>query len=289
MNRSIAIPERVTVKTGNGGLPYLDLRCKGAEAHVYLHGAHVLHYQPAGHAPVLWHSQKSYFEANKPIRGGIPVCWPWFGAHPDGPPRPAHGIGRLAEWEPVASSASAQATSVTLRFPTSPAISASADLTVVLGDDLAVTLTTTNTGDAVIPLSEALHSYFAVSDIRGVSVTGLDGMQYIDALPAGRPVLTQAGAVTFTAETDRLYINTDHACTILDPGKKRRIRIGKEGSLSTVVWNPWIDKAARMTDYGDNEYPEMVCVETANCGPNAIELAPGQTHAITARIGVTAW
>ena len=288
MDQKISIPERVTAKTGKGGLRYLELLCNGAEAHVYLHGAHVLHYQPAGQAPVLWHSQKSWFEANKPIRGGIPVCWPWFGPHPSDTTQPAHGFVRLAEWEPVASSATPKATTLTLRYPGSKEVKATVELTVILADSLTVTLTTTNTGTMPIPLSEALHTYFAVSDIRTISVTDLEGQQYIDALSAGRPVRTQTGSITFAEETEQVYINTDSECTILDPGMKRRILVSKEGSRSTVVWNPWIAKAARLPDYGDDECPEMVCVETANCGPNTLNLAPGQTHAITARIRVAA-
>jgi D-hexose-6-phosphate mutarotase len=288
MSRKIVIPERVTVKAGNGGLTCVELRCNGAEAHVYLHGAHILHYQPAGQAPVLWCSRKSYFAANKPIRGGIPICWPWFGAHPSDTTRPAHGAARMVEWEPVASGATAESTTLTLRFPEAKEFAASAELTVVLADSLTATLTTTNLDDTPMMLSEALHTYFSVSDIRTVSVDGLSGQKYIDTLPAERPILTQAGPILFTEETDRIYINSARECAILDPGLKRRILIGKEGSLSTVVWNPWIAKAARMPDYGDDEYPEMVCVETANCGPNTLSLAPGQTHAITTRIRVAA-
>lgn len=288
MDVDIAIPDCLAIRTGRGGLRYLDLRCNGAEAHVYLHGAHVLHYQPDGQAPVLWHSRESLFETNKPIRGGIPVCWPWFGAHAADSTLPAHGYARLSEWVPVASSASATATTVTLRFPASQGRSAIAELTVVLGPALEVTLATTNTGTSAMPLSEALHSYFAVSDIRSVSVTGLDQECYIDTLQAGRPTLKQEGTVTFGAETDRIYIDTSRECVIADPGLHRRIRIGKQGSLSTVVWNPWIAKAARMPDFGDDEYPEMVCVETANCGPNAFSLAPGETHAMSTRISVDA-
>jgi len=288
MDQKISIPERVTVKTGKGGLRYIELLCNGAEAHVYLHGAHVLHYQPAGQAPVLWTSQKSYFEANKPIRGGIPVCWPWFGAHPSDTTRPAHGSVRLVEWKPVASSATANATTLTLRCPDSREIQATVELTVVLADSLTVTLTTTNTGTSPMSFSEALHTYFAVSDIRTVSIIGLDGQQYIDAVPAERVNRTQTGPITFTEETDRIYTNNASECTILDPGMKRRILVSKEGSRSTVVWNPWIAKAARLPDYGDDEYPEMVCVETANCGPNTLNLASGQTHAITAHIRIAA-
>jgi D-hexose-6-phosphate mutarotase len=288
MDNNIAIPERVTIKTGNGGLRYLDLRFNGAEAHVYLHGAHVLHYQPAGQQPVLWHSKESYFEANKPIRGGIPVCWPWFGAHASDATRPMHGFARLAEWTPVESGATATATTVTLRLPASQGVNAIAELTVILDTSLAVTLTSINTGDAAIPLSEALHSYFAVRDIRSASVTGLAGQPYIDKLPAERPILTQTGPVTFTAETDRVYTDSSLECVIIDPVMRRRIRISKQNSLSTVIWNPWITKAARMPDFGDNEYTEMLCVETANCDINAFTLPAGKTHAMTTRISVDA-
>ena len=281
---TITIPERITLKTGHGGLSYFELRCSGAEAHVYLHGAHVLHYQPAGQAPVLWQSRKSFFEPGKPIRGGIPVCWPWFGAHPESGGRPIHGLARITGWTPTASSATADATSLTLQMPALPGIQAAAELTVVLADDLQVSLTTTNAGSEPLTLSEALHSYFAVCDIRNVSVHGLEGEQYIDTLPASLPVLTQRGPITFTEETDRIYINTSRECSIHDPAMKRRIRISKSGSQSTVVWNPWIDKSIRMPDFGDNEYTEMVCIETANCGPNTLSLPPGGRHTITTRI-----
>jgi D-hexose-6-phosphate mutarotase len=289
MDQKVLIPERVTVKTGKGGLRYLELRCNGAEAHVYLHGAHVLHYQPAGHAPVLWQSQKSWFEAKKPIRGGIPVCWPWFGPHPSDTNQPVHGFVRLEEWEPVASGATPKATTLTLRYPDSEKVQASAELTVVLtADSLMLTLTTTNTGTEHMPLSKAFHTYFAISDVRNISVTGLEGDQYIDMMQPGQPVLTQTGAITFDRQVEHRYIHTPRTCDIVDPGMKRRIVIEKQGSQSTVVWNPWIEKAAAMPDYGDDEYPEMVCVETANCGPNTINLAPNQTHAITTHIRVAA-
>ncbi len=288
MDQKILIPERVTVKTGKGGLRYFELLCNGAEAHVYLHGAHVLHYKPAGQSPVLWHSQKSYFEANKPIRGGIPVCWPWFGPHPSDTTQPVHGFVRLAEWEPVASSATAKETTLTLRYPDLEKIPAAVELTVVLADSLTVTLTTINTGAAPMPLSEAFHTYFAISDIRNVSVTGLEGDQYIDMMQPGQPVATQTGAITFDRQVERRYIHTPRICAVVDPGMKRRIVIEKQGGQSTVVWNPWIEKAAAMPDYGDDEYPEMVCVETANCGPNTLNLDPGKTHAVTARIRVAA-
>lgn len=284
MNPEILIADRVTLKTGNGGLRYLELKCNGAEAQVYLHGAHVLHYQPAGQAPVLWYSSQSQFKENTPIRGGIPICWPWFGPHPSDSTLPLHGFARLVEWEPVSSSASAEETGITLRYPGKQGIEASLELTVSLSDSLKVTLTTVNLGSAPMPLSDALHNYFGISDISNITITGLEDTQYADCTKAERPTLTQTGSIAFTGETNRIYVDTNSECIITDPGMKRRIRIAKDGSRSTVVWNPWKERALTIPDLGDDEYPLMVCVETANCGPNTLSLAPGQTHAITTDI-----
>ena len=276
--------DRIAMKKGKGGMRYLELRRNGAMAHLYLHGAHVLHYQPAGQEPVLWHSKESWFEPGKPIRGGIPVCWPWFGAHPQDPERPPHGIARLTEWDPVSSFATPSVTAATLRFPASGFPDASLQLTVELGDRLSVRLTTTNTSDSDLRFTEALHSYFSIRDIRTVTIDGLDGQHYIDQLVPTGALHRQAGPISFSGETDRIYTNTPHGCTVMDAAQKRRIEIHKENSRSTVVWNPWKDKAARMPDFGNDEFTGMVCVETANCGPDSVTLPPGQAHTLCLQI-----
>lgn len=130
------------------------------------------------------------------------------------------------------------------------------------------------------------HLYFAIDVIKAVTVIGLEGQRYINQLRAGEPLQTQTGPVSFSAETDRIYTNTGHDCTIIDSVHKRNIHISKENSLSTVVWNPWIDKSIRMPDFGSHEYLEMVCVETANCSPNPVILSPGKTHALRLDIQV---
>jgi D-hexose-6-phosphate mutarotase len=278
----------INEKAGHGGLPYLELCHKGAVAHVYLHGAHVLHYQPDGEKPVLWHSQKSAFEDGKPIRGGVPVCWPWFGAHPSDGSMAFHGPVRLSAWTLEDSAITDKAASITLHCLTAEEFGISLSMTVELGSALTLTLNAKNTGNSIFPLTEALHSYFSVSDISNISVSGLEDVYYIDKVPEGFPVVKQAGEVTFSAETNRIYFDTLGECIIHDSAWNRRIRISKNGSRSTVVWNPWAERAATMPDFGDNEYPEMVCVETANCGPNSIELAPGEEHAIQTQIEVMA-
>ncbi len=286
MMEALVIADRIRLKTGQGGRPYLDLRFNGAEAHLYLHGGHVLHYQPAGQSPVLWQSEKSWFEPGKPIRGGIPICWPWFGPHPDDPKQPAHGVARLIEWEPVRSAATAEATSVTLKLPASAYPDASLQLTVELSHQLSVTLTTTNTSDKELHFAEALHTYFAIQDIHAVTITGLEGQRYIDKLAADKSLQTQNGPISFSAETDRVYTRTPHTCTLIDHALKRTVIISKENSLSTVVWNPWIEKSIRMPDFGDDEYLGMVCIEAANCGSDPITLAPDKTHAMKLQISV---
>ncbi len=286
ISEEVIISDRITLKNGSGDLRYFELRFNGAEAHLYLHGAHVLHYQPAGQAPVLWHSQASAFDSKKPIRGGIPVCWPWFGAHPNDPEQPAHGIARLTEWEPVNYSATEAATTVTLRLPAHCYPNASLQLSLELSEQLSVTLTTVNTGDTDLRFTEALHSYFAIQDIPAVTVTGLEEQHYINQLAPDASLHTQTGPISFAEETDRIYTDTAHDCTIIDPPLHRSIHISKKNSLSTVVWNPWIDKSKRMPDFGDSEYLEMICVESANCGPNLITLAPGKTHALQLNIHV---
>ena len=211
-----------------------------------------MHYQPAGQRPILWQSKESWFEPGKPIRGGIPVCWPWFGAHPTDPDQPSHGFVRLTEWEPVSSSATEEATIVILQFPVSkcpPGISL--QLKVKLSEQLSVSLTTTNNSGIDFKFTEALHSYFSIADIHKVTVSGLEGRHYIDSLSPGLSHQQQNGTITFSAETDRIYLNTPDTCTIIDKEIKRSIRIKKENSLSTVVWNPWIDKSIRMPDFGD--------------------------------------
>jgi D-hexose-6-phosphate mutarotase len=199
-----------------------------------------------------------------------------------------HGPVRLSEWTPTDSSVTDKSTSVTLQSLDAEEFGVSLKLVVELGDALTLTLTTKNSSDAPLPLTEALHSYFAVSDIDQVSISGLEGAQYIDKVASGLLTLKQEGAITFASETNRVYFDTTGECIIHDNGSNRRIRVSKTGSRSTVVWNPWVEIAAKNPDFGDDEYVEMVCVEAANCGPNAMVVAPGEEHAIQTQIQIVA-
>lgn len=289
LNREYGVEGRVEFGPGPGGLTTATLACPRGRARVAVHGVHVLEYVPAGGEPVLWLSGRSWFEPAKPIRGGIPVCWPWFGPHPTHAEKPAHGFARISEWQVIAAAGDEESAELTLALCDSHATrqlwphAFSLQMRVRLDDSLTVELTTTNTGAAPFEMTAALHSYFAVADVAAVSIDGLDGCQYIDKMDGGARK-TQRGAVTFSAETDRVYVGTDADCVIDDPGLARRIRVAKSGSRSTVVWNPWIVKAARMEDFGDGEWPGMVCVETANAADDAVTLPAGATHTLAAII-----
>lgn len=254
-------------------LPVLNVKNESAEAVIALHGAHVLSYKPAGERDLLWLSEKSWAEADQPIRGGIPVCWPWFGSAGD----PKHGVARLYNW--TLKDAVCKPGSTKLIFEPFQWNDLTASVAVTVADKLVVELTTENRGKADFRLSEALHSYFAVSDISKIEISGLDRAEFIDTLNSTRHI--QEGVIRIGAETDRIYDHTPAECVISDPAFAKKIHIRKDGSMSTVVWNPWIAKSKMMPDFGDDEYTGMVCVETTNAANDTRTLAPGKKHTLT--------
>ncbi len=285
MDTPLEIPGKVKLTTGGGGLPRFEITTPLAEAHLYLHGAHVAHFAPAGETPVLFMSAESYFQPGKPIRGGVPVIFPWFGPRQSDPTSPAHGFARTREWvaESVAELPDG-AILLTLRLDPDAASRAmwpgdwALRHRVTVGATLTMELEIENRGHAPLHCEEALHTYFKVSDVKNIEVTGLEGAEYLSKIEDQARKRQDREPIRFTRETDRAYINTASNCAIVDPGFHRRILIEKSGSRSTVVWNPWIAKAHAMPDYGDEEWPFMVCVETGNVADNLLEIAPGARH-----------
>ena len=266
------------------GLVCAELNNAGSKAVIALHGAHLMSYVPKGQRDVLWMSEKSYFAVGKPIRGGIPVCWPWFGGHPSDSGMPSHGFARLADWEVIASGKHEGATFIELALTPGliPEKFRNGDflvkMRVGLSSKLLAALVIENTDVKELAFSAALHSYFNISEIADISVSGLDGKTFIDTLDD--TVHVQKGDVNFGAETDLVYLDTEDVCIIDDPGFGRKLKVAKCGSRSTVVWNPWKDKSVRMPDFGDEEYHSMVCVETTNAETDARILAPGESHTL---------
>ena len=261
-----------------------------ATATISLYGGHVVIWRPKHQdEPVLWVSKLAQFKPGKAIRGGVPICWPWFGAHPSNPKLPAHGYARISPWEVVAVRALDNgAEEITLALSDtdlSPAhgpraVRLSARITV--GATLEVALTTTNEVDQPVVLSEGLHTYFKVGDVTNISVLGLDGSEYVDLLRDNLRC-QQVGPVRFDGELGGIYVNNQATCVIEDPLLHRRIHIMKSGSCSTAVWNPWTLTAAKMDDLGPEEgWRDMVCVERANTLVNQVRVAARAGHTITA-------
>ena len=288
MDTSYELPGKVKLATGQGGLPLLEITSPHSEAHLYLHGAHVTHFALKGQPPALFMSNQSFFQPGKPIRGGVPVIFPWFGPRQDDPASPAHGFARTSSW--VAESVTEQpdgALTVTLRLDPDEAARAlwpagGGDWVlrhrITVGATLTMELEIENRGSTPIRCEEALHTYFFVSDVKQIEVGGLEGAEYLDKTDGLRRKRQDANPIRFTSETDRSYVNTTADCVITDPGLGRRILVEKTRSDSTVVWNPWIAKACAMADFGDDEWPAMVCVETGNIADNTLEIGPGQRH-----------
>ena len=292
LQNRFALPDELTFESGQNGLIFARIRNAFAEAVLSVQGAHVMTFQPHGEAPVLWMSQQSYFQPGKPIRGGIPICCPWFGAHPTDAAKPAHGFARNQVWTVAETRRQPDgATHLRLSLQDTDATRAiwpfpfAFELRVTVGAALNVELVLSNPGEAAITFTGALHSYFTVSDVARIAIHGLEQCVYLDALDHLRQKV-QDGAITFDGEVDRQYLETEADCIVSDQGLQRRIRITKTGSRSNVVWNPWIDKARRMQDFGDDEYHGMVCVETANVATDAISVLPGARHTLGAQIRV---
>ncbi len=262
----------------------LELTAQGGSGEVYEHGAHLASWVPADHDPVIWMSALARFEPSVAIRGGVPIIFPWFGSGRSGQLNPAHGFARTRQWQllsqgneggdAVASFALDGAAASEPNFPYAFA----ARYVIRLGSTLQLHLTVENTGEVPFSFEEALHTYFRVGDVRQIRVEGLDGCTYLDqADPSGLVARQQAGDVTFTGETDRIYASSDPV-RLVDPVLGRTLTIEKQHSASTVVWNPWIQKAGRMGDFGDDEWTSMVCIEGGNLRDSAVELQPGQAH-----------
>ena len=262
-------------------MPRLDVRTPWSQAEIYLHGAHVTHFQKVGEPPLLFLSEASRFLAGQPIRGGIPVIFPWFG------PReglPAHGFARLHEWvlESIAWEADG-ACRLLFRLPRLLGWNAdrpyALEYAVRVGRDLQLDFHVVNESPREsFEFESCLHTYFAVAEIGAVRVEGLTGTHYLDSLENHAERTDKAGSIAVRSEVDRLYVGTEAPVEILDATLKRRVRVKKSGSRSTVVWNPWIAKSKRMPDFGDEEYHRMICVESGNVGPDRVALPPGGSH-----------
>ena len=290
LNNKFAINDVLLFKQLSSGTTLIEIDSIHAVATISLEGGQVVSWHPKRQAePVLWVSKRAQYVPGKAIRGGVPVCWPWFGAHPTNAKLPGHGYARITQWS-VEHTEICDGGSVRVCLSLGESElsklhwhqKVALKLEIVVGNELAVTLTSTNHSEEEVQLTEGLHTYFNVSDVRGIKVQGLDGTEFVD-LTRNNERSVQDGSVTFTDELGRIYLNTDKACVIEDLTFKRRIHIEKRGSLSTAVWNPWAKTAATMSDLGVDGWQNMLCVEGANALENAVKIPAGASHIHFAR------
>jgi D-hexose-6-phosphate mutarotase len=280
-------PGRVMFLDGQGELPMIGISTIWSSAEIYLQGAHITNFRKHGEPPLTFMSQCSRFTEGQPIRGGIPVIFPWFGMREG---MGSHGFARVKTWE-LKEFAPAPDGSVSVRFrlPDCPEASSfppfTADYVITVSESLLLQLIVSNQSvDEPLIFENCFHTYFEVGDITAISIHGLQGVSYLDKVANFAQRTEPNDAIRIASEVDRTYLDTAGAVEIHDPRLGRKIRIEKQGSNSTVVWNPWIAKSQQMPDFGNDEYQRMVCVESGNVSSNVITLPPGRTSTLTTRL-----
>ena len=277
----------IELKRFESGLEYIEISNRSAGARISLQGAHLFHYQREGELPLMWLSGKSRFEPGKAIRGGVPICWPWFGPHPSDSAMPQHGFARTSLWELIKTHEKAKDVSqAAFRLKSSPEnfnlwpFHFELLFTVTVGRSLSMHLTTRNLDTKPFEISSALHSYIAVSDITKTQAKGLEATAYYDKVKGLKAV--QSDSLRVDQEIDRVYQGVEYPLST-DDGK-RIVTIDARGSSSAVVWNPWKDKCAKMADMPDDGWKTMLCIEAANALEDARVIGPGEEHTLTAVI-----
>ncbi|MEO0985427.1 MAG: D-hexose-6-phosphate mutarotase [Cyanobacteria bacterium J06639_14] len=277
LNSDYGIAGHVEFVAGKGDFPYIQITNDQATALISVYGGQVLSFKPQGAAQdVMFLSENAYYKAGKAIKGGAPVCWPWFGPDPEGAGRPSHGFARNRAWQVLGTEALPSGeTKVTLGFSDTEDTQAlwphafEFAIEVTVGTTLTMALVSRNKGDSPFEITQALHTYFTVGDITQTTVEGLDGTSYIDKVDAGQ-VKSQSGAVAIASEVDRIYTGVPSELVIQDAALSRRIRLTSTGNTTAVVWNPWVEISTKMADLEDNDYTRFICVETTNAADDVV-------------------
>jgi glucose-6-phosphate 1-epimerase len=293
LNRVYSIPDHLKFMEGKGGFLFIVISNRSAKALISMYAGQILSFQPNDeHEDLLFLSQKSYYDEGKAIRGGIPVCWPWFGAASSDPQRPNHGFVRNSLWTVLGAEAATDLeTKVKLGVMGSSKSEAlwqqafALELEISAGKSLTLKLTTRNTGNDVFSITQPFHSYFQVGNIKQVKVLGLENSQYFDKLDKGAQK-TQIGAVTVSEEVDRIYTNVKKELIIDDLAFARRILISSTGNNTAVVWNPWMETTAKMADLEDDDYQRFICVEAGNVATDVVLIPPGGKHSLQTNIQI---
>lgn len=293
LNAQFGIAGQLEFVAGKGGLPMIQVNSAKAKALISIYAGQVLSFKP-GNEPedVMFLSEKAYYQDGKAIKGGTPICWPWFGADPEGKGRPAHGFVRNRPWHVIATQATVNGDIVvTLGLTDTPETQAIwphsfiLNQEIIIGDSLNLSLMTRNTGKEKFSITQALHTYFKVGNIAQAKVLGLEGCDYIDKVDSNAQK-QQTGAVTIDSEVDRIYLGVGNAMIIEDSALNRRIQITSQSSKTAVVWNPWEKISKEMADLEDTDYQRLLCVETTNAANDVVEVGPGSECRLVANYRV---
>jgi glucose-6-phosphate 1-epimerase len=284
------IPQIVSFKNNESGLAKMIVTNDFAEAEIYLYGGNLTHFQPKGEGPVIFNGKETVMYPDKTLHAGIPICWPWFGPHPDDAAKPQHGFARTRLWEVKGTEQLAngetravlglQEDEESLKLFPHPF---ELELVFTIGKRLRIELISYNNGDLPFSITQALHSYLSVSDIEEIVVNGLEETPFIDLTDENREK-SEATPLRINKVINRVYGPTDKRCEIVDDGLHRKLVIGKEGSNSTTVWNPWSENG--LHDLPGEQYRKFICIETVNALKDMITLAPKSSHAIVQEISV---
>lgn len=289
LNRHFRIPGHAEFEVGHGKLPMLRIRNEAATALISLYGGQVLSYRPvASGLEMLFLSELAHYQRGKAIKGGVPICWPWFGPNPHDRELPAHGLARIHTWRVIEVRQDDPAeTHITLGIDTDDDTRAiwphefTLRLHITIGATLTLALATRNTSKMAYDITQALHTYFRIGHIFDTRVEGLAGKTYVDKANGGE-TRQQSGEVRFENEVDSIYADVGADLAIVDARQQRRIEIHSENSRTAVVWNPWAGISYQMSDLADDDFTRFVCVETANAGEEVVRVAPGETVRIAA-------
>jgi glucose-6-phosphate 1-epimerase len=291
LDRRFGIAGRARVVPDEAGFPKVSITTPQCSGEMHLHGAQVTSWKPAGAEEGIFLSQHARWEEGKAIRGGIPICFPWFRGKADDPHAPAHGVVRTRIWTLESLEPNAEGITVSMSIESNSDTRRwwPADFhllhRVTFGRELKLKFTVSNTGTAPFRFEEALHTYYKVGDVRRVRIRGLDEVAYLDNTDSNKEK-KQRGEVVMTSATDNAYMNTQNDLQVLDPVLNRSIQIAKQNSRTTIIWNPWAEGARALSDLGEDEWRQMVCVEGSNILGNAVELAPSEDHRITVTMSV---
>lgn len=292
----VGISAGVTQYEDEHGLQFLSVENSHTTATIALQGAHVMHWQPkSATQPVLWLSSNARYTEGRSIRGGIPICWPWFGAHPTDSSYCPHGFARVIPWKVLQTSILANGATRLLLEMTHTDVTKkqlSYDyrfvLAITVGHTLRLEMMTTNLASHPFMIGEAFHTYFNISDVDHIEITGLENLMFSDKV-AGYQRNVQHGPIRFNGEFDRVYLNSRRDCVIHDTGYERKIRVTKSCSHTTIIWTPWGEKASQMGDMGaENEWRKMICLESANAMENSVTIYPNETHTMVSEYSLEA-